>query len=307
MAEIPADGVEEMGGGATVATARAGASFATARAGTVRRAARALLRGLLARRAHLYETAGLTLPTLVVAPHPDDETLGCGGLIARKAAAGAQVRVVIMTDGASSHRRLMAPARLAALREEESAAAAAALGLPAHALVFLRFPDRRLGDHRAAAADAVRRLLAEARPREIFVTHRAEPPADHRAANLIVRKALAAAGLDARVYEYPVWLWRRWPWTRREPGDAWREDLAAASLLLRDLRCAAPLGETIAAKRRALAAHRSQSERRDGDPRWSTLGDVAGGEFLDCFFWRWELFHAQAAGPARAPHAREEP
>ncbi|MDT8264721.1 PIG-L family deacetylase, partial [Roseomonas sp. DSM 102946] len=81
-------------------------------------------------------------PVLLLSPHPDDESLGCGGLLAQLAARGREVRVVLVSDGAASHdSRLYPPRRLAALRQEEMAAALAALGLGPERLVTLGLPD----------------------------------------------------------------------------------------------------------------------------------------------------------------------
>src|SRR5437762_25173 len=71
-------------------------------------------------------------PLLVLAPHPDDESLGCGGLIAEACGRGQDVHVVILTDGTGSHpnSRAWPRHRLKALREAEAREAVAALGLP---------------------------------------------------------------------------------------------------------------------------------------------------------------------------------
>jgi len=75
---------------------------------------------------------------LVLAPHPDDEVFGCGGLLAFAAAQGARRRVLVLTDGAAGGN--------ASEREAESRRAAAALGYLTDAaqLQFLRHPDRGL-------------------------------------------------------------------------------------------------------------------------------------------------------------------
>lgn len=92
---------------------------------------------------------------LIVAPHPDDETLGCGGLIARGVAAGADVHVVLMTNGDASElgvllgeRELSLSARayvaLGNMRQQESLHALALLGLPRSHVHFLSYPNNGL-------------------------------------------------------------------------------------------------------------------------------------------------------------------
>ena len=95
-----------------------------------------------------------------VAPHPDDEALGCGGLIATARAEGVDVRLLVISDGVGSHRhsRSHPPARLRALREAETITAATALGLGAAAIRFLRLPDAAVpteGTEAEAAIDAI--------------------------------------------------------------------------------------------------------------------------------------------------------
>src|ERR1700759_4483419 len=70
---------------------------------------------------------------VILAPHPDDESLGCGGLIATCAAAGRPPLVVILTDGAGSHphSRMFPPDRLRACRAREVRTAVGMLGLEA--------------------------------------------------------------------------------------------------------------------------------------------------------------------------------
>ena len=98
-------------------------------------------------------------PALVLAPHPDDESLGCGGLIAAAAAAGLPLRVVVVSDGTGSH-PAVPPARLKALREAETRAAIAALGLPPKALGFLGLADQGVPAEGAGRDAAVAAILA---------------------------------------------------------------------------------------------------------------------------------------------------
>jgi hypothetical protein len=73
----------------------------------VRARARGLYRAALGKRRNVRDDLSLRRSAVVFAPHPDDETLGCGGTIVRKIRAGARVRLVVMTDGGSSHRELL--------------------------------------------------------------------------------------------------------------------------------------------------------------------------------------------------------
>lgn len=80
---------------------------------------------------------------LFVAPHPDDEIIGCGGLLARSRATRNRVRVVIMTDGTASHRNSASypSKRLARIRRAESRHALKRVGVTVPDTVFVGFED----------------------------------------------------------------------------------------------------------------------------------------------------------------------
>lgn len=126
---------------------------------------------------------------LVVAPHYDDEVLGCGGLTAQLAAAGAEVGVLFLTDGAASAGEGEDPAAHAALRRREAAAAAEVLGI--RWSEHLGLPDGRLEHRVGAAAEGIARLLAEHRPRLLLVPSPLEVTADHRAAFTALHRVLS--------------------------------------------------------------------------------------------------------------------
>ena len=103
---------------------------------------------------------------VVVAPHPDDESLGCGGLIAEACAEGRPVRVVVVSDGTGSHPASKAypKARLRDLRENEARQAVKELGLdPGKDIEFLRLPDRFVPGDGPFAERAIERIVASAR------------------------------------------------------------------------------------------------------------------------------------------------
>lgn len=144
---------------------------------------------------------------VVIAPHPDDETLGCGGLLAWASQSDLLRHVVFLTSGERSH-----PAMhdLAAIRRLEATIAAAYLGLtPAH-LSFLGLPDAgllSLGEQeRLCAMQWLRCLALQRSPCLIVVTADTDPHGDHQGAQALITEA--AAGLaGVEIMNYPVWSW----------------------------------------------------------------------------------------------------
>lgn len=179
----------------------------------------------------------LPAPVWVVAPHPDDEALGCGALLAALAARGVPVWALLLTDGGFSHpaSRDYPRARLAALRLREWRAGLAHLGVPPARTRALALPDGALeGVPPARLQAAVEGAFAEAPPGTALLPWRRDPHPDHRAA----WGPVWAAAPGARRLEYTVWLDRRggtgdWPRadeTRELRFDTapWRAAKAAA-------------------------------------------------------------------------------
>lgn len=210
-----------------------------------------------------------TRRTLVLAPHPDDEVLGCGGTIARRAAAGAMVWIVHLTDGAAGNGTV-------AQREEEARVAAATLGLGPDRLAFLAFPDGHLSDHVETATARIQGLVEELEVEDLFVPYRRDYHPDHAAAWRIGRACLRCG---MRIYEYPIWYgpWLLW----RLRG---RARLAALRQLLEVRRAVrVRVAEVLEVKRRALGAYRSQLVAFEAQGRW-------GAAFLAGFLRPYEVF-----------------
>lgn len=223
--------------------------------------------------------------TVVAAPHPDDETLGCGGLIASLRAAGMEVAVVVLSDGTGSHpnSRAYPPDRLRALREAESLQALALLGVPREAVTFLRLRDRFV-PHRddpgfeAAVADCADATRSFA-PATVLAPWRRDPHPDHRATFQIVRAAIAGLAPRSRLVEYPIWAW-----VSSDPADL----PAAHEVVARRLDIRAHLD----LKRRAVRTYRSQTtDLIADDPEGFRLAD----EFLAHFDRPYEVFLEERA------------
>lgn len=233
---------------------------------------------------------------MVFAPHPDDEVLGCGGTIALKALAGADVHIVVMTDGRTSHAQFLEAPVLTRIRRLEALEAATRLGLPPHAYTFLDFEDQQLHLHSEQARQQVVELLQRFSPQQVFVPHRHDRLSDHVSTFSIVSSALRIHKSNVALFEYPVWLWNTWPWTQ-----LWRREdpkLVRLQRALRDgfdlaFRCDTRVDVQPVLQRKvdALDAYRSQMQRRDGHPDWPVLADVSDGAFLARFFTGVEVFH----------------
>lgn len=183
---------------------------------------------------------------LVVAPHPDDETLGAGALIATAADAGLPVHVVLVSLGEGSHpdSPTTTASALATMRAAEFRAALAALH-PDVTATALGVPDVGLREQPDTLRDALTARLAATRGRTLLVApwsgdgHR-----DHRVAGEVAQQV--AAGDDGvTLLSYPVW--------------AWHWDDAAAPVAPWSSARALPVDAAVLARKRtALTAHRSQ-------------------------------------------------
>lgn len=148
---------------------------------------------------------------LVFAPHPDDEALGCGGLIAALAEREARLGVIFVTDGGASHPRSREwpRPRLAALRAAEAAASLIALGAGDAARLHLDLPDAGAVRGDAAWLEAEARASAFAaalRPALVLAPWRRDPHRDHRDAWVLADLSLERARLRPRRLEYAIWL-----------------------------------------------------------------------------------------------------
>ncbi len=218
---------------------------------------------------------------VVVAPHPDDESLGCGGLMAEARAQGREVRVVIVSDGCGSHTHsaLYPPAKLRDLRETETVDAAGILGVPREAVTFLRLPDAGVPSAGPVAEEAAARIAAIAHDADagaVCVTWGHDPHCDHQAAAAIVRLARTHLGA-IRIFSYPVWGWTLPEGTEVGPGPT-------------GLRL--DVGAHRAAKTAAIGAHRSQTtDLISDDPTGFRLASA----MIDRFTGPYEIFVAMDA------------
>ncbi len=225
----------------------------------------------------------LTAPALsrvvVVAAHPDDETLGAGGLIRVAADRGLDVHLVLLTAGEASHPDSPThnPDRLAALRIDESRAALAALA-PVARLTVVGIADGGVEQAHATALEAVVDAVGEHGASTLLVAPwRHDGHTDHDAAGRVA--ALAAVRTDATLVEYPIWLWH---WGTEDDAPWGR---------MRRLELTPDVAH---AKRAALDLHTTQVRPLSDRPGDEVLLDTG---VVDHFRRDWEVFLTAEDGP----------
>jgi LmbE family N-acetylglucosaminyl deacetylase len=213
---------------------------------------------------------------LIVAPHPDDETLGCGGAIALFRQLNLPVAVAVVSDGTKSHPNSLTypPPKLKKLREQESLAALAILGVAPEAVIFLDLPDGEvyISSKSQAMIASIDQYLTQLVPSIVFLPWRQDPHPDHRASCQLFTLATKNLTNPPRIIEYPIW-----DWDTQQRGDftdsinAWRLDIT----------------NVLELKRQAIAQYRSQiSDLINDDP----AGFRLTAKMLHNFTQPWEMY-----------------
>ncbi|MFC6269862.1 PIG-L deacetylase family protein [Frigoriflavimonas asaccharolytica] len=216
--------------------------------------------------------------TIIVAPHADDESLGCGGVISLLKKYGQEVYILLLSDGTLSHpNSLEYPAeKLRDLRENELINAAAILGISTENLIFCRFKDRSIPNNESQdflhAAQDISKVITAIKPQSIFVPWRRDPHPDHQAAYQIID---SIEKYEAKVYEYPIWLNE----IGEEKDAPNLEEVTPFRLNIESV---------LEKKMQAIAAHKSQTTNLiTDDPN----GFMLSKEMINSFNRPYELFY----------------
>ena len=222
---------------------------------------------------------------LIIAPHPDDEILGCGGLISRCVGSGKTAYLVFLTSGEGSHAQCCSVREdfVGSTRERLAVEAAAAVGVSPDKLKFLHGKDRYLPRKNENGFCEFAKKIAEQvellRPEAVFCPHPFEGWPDHIAAEELARAACSQISHKPRLFHYCVWFWHSMPLSRAVRVK-WRK----ARLL--DIAGELPL------KKKAMKIY-LRPEAPCGNP-W--VGELPS-EFVKAFDWGKELFFEVETDP----------
>src|SRR2546423_9340756 len=204
---------------------------------------------------------------IVIAPHPDDESIGCGGTVCKRAKAGDRVTAVYLTSGELALKKL-AREQAWRTREKEARAAAQIRGLAD--LIFLRGPDWYVADTMERLALELRGIFAREMPGLIYLPHPGEWHPDHKAALPLVRATLAQSEIaQPTLRTYEVWT------------------------PLSDFNHVEDISSVMPIKLRAVRAHRSQCKDLRYDRAIRGLNEYRGAMAARCRYA--EVF--QTMGP----------
>ncbi len=207
-------------------------------------------------------------PIMVLTPHPDDETLGCGAMIAAASKRSVKITVVCLTDGAGSHpsSRSYPSSTLALLRFGELKAAVEHLSEGAADVVSFGLPDQGVSDELLQNHNIIERLLEIAHRRRIktlFTTWEHDPHPDHEVAAKIAFE-LVRQRSETFLWQFPVW------------GRFIEQDAAVSQLYTFDVTLFASI------KAKALGAHASQmSQLINDDPAGFVMEETVQRHFIE--------------------------
>lgn len=142
---------------------------------------------------------------LIIAPHPDNEVIGCGGLIARLVEEDDAPQIIVMTGGEGSHENCCSTPKEEIIRARRGLTrkALSILGVPESNIHELNFPDGNISESHSEV-EKLKTLIGELKPDTVFMPHWGEGWPDHVKTAEIVKKLLPN---ETEVWEYCVWMW----------------------------------------------------------------------------------------------------
>jgi LmbE family N-acetylglucosaminyl deacetylase len=219
---------------------------------------------------------------VVFSPHPDDETLGCGGTIAKRVSEGYEVTIVELTDGRFGLEifGIMSdptPDELKAIRRREVQNASKILGVKEQNLYFLDFEDKSLSLNESSAEAKVLSILRQKQPSEVYFTSSKDKNPDHQATYRLVRNAIAKSEETIVKYEYSI----------NRPHRIFNLMLDSFVNLFKHNMLSVDISSFLDLKKTALNEYKSQIELFSSAQKEPALNSV----FIESHLKKYELFY----------------
>lgn len=132
---------------------------------------------------------------IIFSPHPDDETISCGGYIQRAAENKSIIYIVLITDGNKRHKKF--------IRYDEFKNATSNLGVKEENLIFLNYPDGKLFKYKNELSEDFYEIINKYRPNKVFIPISYDNHRDHKVSGEILREILSNFD-NIKVYQYLV-------------------------------------------------------------------------------------------------------
>lgn len=209
---------------------------------------------------------------LVIAPHPDDDAIGCGGSIVQHVRRGDTVHIIYVTSGEHGS-PVYEPSELAKIREDEAAKGAQILG--AQQTTFLRQPDGNVG-YSIELVNHFIQLIRTEKPDVLYLPHSADGHKDHQQTFQIVMEAVGRAQGNS----FPEWGGKAWNIETILGYEVWTP--------LTHFQYVNDISDVIEVKLNALREHRSQLANVQYDDAVRSLNRFRGimterGAYCECF------------------------
>ena len=203
----------------------------------------------------------------VFSPHPDDEVLACGGVIAKKIQEGFVVKIVVLTSGEKSHASYNNSLldNLSKIRESESIRSSEILGVQKENITFLRYPDSKINENKINITKDILNILTKDinKTVEIYAPHIYDRHIDHKASNEIVLDVIDKLDYEKDIFLYITWsMLGEFNFTKETQID---------------------IRDTIKLKTRAIAEHKSQISLFVKEQKQPILGKTFLQKKLDTF------------------------
>ncbi len=217
--------------------------------------------------------------TLIIAAHPDDEVLGCGGTIAKMSRQGHEITIAILGEGITSRFSKPGEAPQALIKKIRAASREAGKMLGATSIHLYNFPDNRFDT--VALLEVIKKveqIIADVKPRMIFTHHGGDLNVDHSVVNRAVLTATRpVAGNPVKtVYTFETPSSTDWSFNKLSPSFAPNTFIDISSFLNVKTRAM----ELYESEARPFPHPRSAEALRAAARRW---GSVAGMQAAEAF------------------------